>query len=289
LRLVRKLTAPLSVIFLIAIAGLALTHLQAGSEPPPAILDPTFDLWGTDPDSGQRRPLVWEVEYVQGKKDQILLDQASMHGKKALVISVFQDGSDEKWTYVKLTQTLEGARLKPLFNDEVGIWIYLESICAPCLIQSGRQPAFFAIETNDGMHTIDFTFSNQTAETQQFLSHRTVFLDTPRGEWVFHRITVADEYRTAGWNAPDRISLSIVLGAPGSASGWNLAYVHGFTVASSSTALGAQQEHRERVFHSPILETGEKNISLYHVDTTSAVLGNPVEGRASDLSVVVRV
>ena len=247
MRLERKLAAPLLAIFLVVVAGLALTHLQTRSESSPSTFDPQFDLWANDPARGRSRPMAWEVEYVQGTGDEILLQQTVKQGRRALGISVFQDGSDEKWVYVKLTGTIEGVRLKSLLSDEVGVWIYLEPICLPCRVASASQLGIFGVQITDGMHTIDFLFSDQTAETEQILSHRTVFLTTPRGEWVHHRIGVGEEYESAGWKAPDRLSLSMVLGAMGSAVGWHLAYVHAFTVTTNPATHTVQQEQDERV------------------------------------------
>ena len=62
MKYVRRLTAPLSAIFLILVAGLAFTHLQVRTEYPPPILDPEFGLWVSDPDLGGKKPMLWELE-----------------------------------------------------------------------------------------------------------------------------------------------------------------------------------------------------------------------------------
>ena len=89
---VRKLTAPLSALFLILVAGFAFTNLQAKTEYPPPILDPEFNLWGSNLTLGGKTPMVWELEYERSVGDQILLQETVAAGKKALEIQIFQDG-----------------------------------------------------------------------------------------------------------------------------------------------------------------------------------------------------
>jgi hypothetical protein len=237
----RKLTAPLSAVFLILVGGLAFTQLHAGTDYPPPILDPEFGLWVSDPDFGGKRPMVWQLEYERGVGDQALLQQTVIADKKALEIQILQDGADERWTYLRLTQTIDGTRLRALLDEDVGVWVLLQTSC-PCNRPPSDQTSVFAVQANDGAHTLDFLFTETTAETNTSPTHRTIFLQTSGGEWVHHPIDLVKQYREARWKLPDRVSLSIILGAPGSATGWHVGYLHGFSVTEKTTPNLIQQQ-----------------------------------------------
>ena len=241
MKYVRKLTAPLSAVFLILIAVLAFTHLQAGTEYPPPILDPEFGLWVSDPNLGGQRPMVWGLEYEKGRGDQILLQETAIGDKRALEIQIYQDGVDDRWTYVRLNQTIDGTRLRALLYEEVGIWVFLEASCA-CNRPPSNQSGLFEVQTNDGAHTLDFIFGETTAEMDQSPTHRTVLLQTPIGEWMRHPIDLVKQYRDAQWKLPDRVLLSIIFGAPSLATGWHTGYVHGFSVTEKMPANKTQQQ-----------------------------------------------
>jgi hypothetical protein len=240
LKRVRKLTAPLSALFLILVAGFAFINLQAKTEYPPPILDPEFNLWGSNPALG-KTPMVWELEYEKSLGDQIVLQQTVTADKKTLEIQIFQDGSDDNLTYVRLGQTIDGIRARALFDEDVGIWVLLQASCA-CKGPISGQSSIFEIDTNDGTHTLDFLFVEAAAEASISPSHRTIFLQTQMGEWTYHSIDLVAQYRNAQWKPPDRISLSIVFSAPSSATGWHTAYVHGFSVTKKTTINSIQQQ-----------------------------------------------
>lgn len=245
MQLSRKLTAPLSVVLLIITAGLAFVNLPRSTVGPPLILDPNFALWAED--SGINRLMVWDLEYAKGTGDQVKLAQTEMGGKGALEISVFQDGADQKWAYVYLRQTIDGGRLAALFNSTVEISVFLES-SSDCGQQPASQSTIFGLEINDLRHVLTFNFCQGTAQPVEFPDQRTVFLTTPSGQWISHRIDLFKEYKDAGWiqppdqlKLPDRISFSLMFGVAGNATGWHRAYVHGFSVLKPQTSLAPQE------------------------------------------------
>jgi hypothetical protein len=240
LKHVRKLTAPLSAVFLILVAGFAFTHLQATTEYPPPILDPEFNLWVSNPELGGMKPMVWELEYQKSAGDQILLQNNMTAGKTALEIRIFQDGADDNLTYVRLGQTIDGARARALFDEEISIWVLLQTSCQCKKLASGQTVAF-GIETNDGTHTLDYLFTGNTAETNISPTHRTISLQTQTGQWINQTIDLTEQYESANWKPPDRILLSIVFGVPGFASGWHSEYVHGFSILKRTTHNLTQQ------------------------------------------------
>ena len=249
MKYVRKLTAPLSAVFLILIAALAFTHLQSGTEYPPPILDPEFGLWVSDPNLGSQRPMVWELEYEKGPGDQILLQETAIGDKSALEIRIYQDGVDDRWVYVRLGQTIDGTRLRALLDEEVGIWIFLQALCA-CSGPLSDQTILFEVQINDGTHTLDFNFGDTAAEMNQSPTHRTVLLQSPTGEWIRHPIDLVKQYRDAQWKLPERISFSIIFGAASSATGWHAGDVHGFSVTKKTPINPTQQQQLGPTAHS---------------------------------------
>jgi len=250
MKYVRKLTAPVSAIFLILIAALAFTYLQAGTEYPPPILDPQFGLWVSDPNFGGQRPMVWELEYQEGPGDQILLQETTLGNRSALEIRIYQDGIDDGWVYVRLAQTIDGTRLRALLDEEVTIWVFLQASCE-CRGEWLNQTSLFEVQINDGAHTLDFIFSDATVEVSQSPTHRTVLLQSPSDEWVGWTIDLANQYEDAQWKLPDRISFSIILGASASATGWHTGDVNGFSVANKTLINPTKQEQLGLATHSP--------------------------------------
>jgi len=249
LKLARRLTAPLSAVVLIIVAAVAFTQLQGLQARPEylqPILDPQFDLWVSDKDLGGSRPLVWELAYDKGAGDQIALDQVTQAGRGALEIRIFQDAADERSVDVRLRETIDGARLSSLFNSIVGVWVFQKYSC-PCKQELASESTVFGLEINDWTHVLTFVFNQDKAEPQQSLGRRTLFLATPSGEWVYHRIDLAREYRDAGWNRPERLRLGIILGVPGPSAGWHDAYIGGFSVTPKANVTSSQQEDSQTI------------------------------------------
>jgi hypothetical protein len=252
LKHVRKLTAPLSAILLVFVAGFAFTHLQTSTEYPPPILDPTFDLWVSNRELGGEKPMVWELEYQKSAGDQILLQDTVIANKTALEIRIFQDGADDNLTYVRLGQTIDGARARALFDEEISMWVFLQASC-PCEKFVSGETATFGIETNDGTHTLDYIFTEKTGEISISPTRRTISLQVQTGQWTNQLIDLTEEYKSAKWSSPDRILLSMIFGVPGRASGWHSQYVHGFSVIKRTTRNLMQQNEMITSLPSPSL------------------------------------
>jgi len=188
--------------------------------------------------------MVWDLDYGKGAGDQIRLEQATLSGRNALEMQLFQNGTDDKWVYVHLIQKIDAARLTALFDMELSVWAFAEPPCS-CKLASNYQPVIFGIETNDGTHVLTFIFSNTTYELQQLPTHRIVFLPTPPGEWTLHTIDLAREYDNAQWERPDQLSFMIIFEAAGSAGGWHTAYLHHFSWTLRSNTTPAQQGNEE--------------------------------------------
>jgi hypothetical protein len=188
--------------------------------------------------------MVWDLDYAKGAGDQVKLQKATLFDRNALEMQLFKDGTDNKWVYVHLTQKIDGARLRALFDMEVSVWAFAEPLCA-CKLVSNSQSVIFGIETNDETHVLTFIFSNTTFELQQSPTHRTVILPNPPGEWTLHRINLATEYDNAQWKRPDSLSFMVIFEAPSSAGGWHTVYLHHFSWTNRSNIIPARQGNQE--------------------------------------------
>jgi len=228
MRSYKGLVAPISVTLLILVAGLAFLNLRPSYVGPPPILDPSFQLWVGDPDSGKL--MLWDLEYVKGLGDQVSLQETALAGKRAIELLIMQDGSDSEpvYAYLKQNQTIDGARLTELLTDDIGVWILTE----PCNCNGTitTRSIIFGIEVNDGLHTLTFIFSDRAIETATILAHRFVYLPTQPGTWTYQHINVTEQYRLAQWGLPDRLTFSLVFEVGGFATGSHSAYVNSFHV-----------------------------------------------------------
>jgi len=280
LRLSRKLTAPLSVILLVIIAGLAFVTLQSGpigpaSEPHP-ILDPNFDLWVEV--AGTRRLMVWELEYIKGPGDSVSLQQMSVDGRRTLEFLVFGGEKDGKGMNVYLRQTIDGTRLAILLKSGLDISIIVEPCgCGGALTVHS---VAFGVEVNDGNHLITFVFSDETAEPQTFFANRIVFFPTAPGKWAKQHIDLAKEYNLAQWKLPERITFSLVFGVGANVTGWHRAYVEGFSVPM--LRLGARPQE---IGPSPEeLPNPARNLDSARRNTSSLGKSSSVENSSKGLT-----
>jgi len=221
-RQVKRYFAPISVAILIIAAAFAFLNLQGTYTGPPAILDPNFNLWITGPSGPQL--MVWNLEAVKGPSDIVGISKTSLQGKHALELRVFQSGIQSRWTYAGISQTLDGSRLTELMNASIGFWVLKEQCHCDADLFNGTS-VILAVETNDGVHSISFVFSDELQGVRSLPDQRIVFLATPSSVWYFEKLNIAKEYRMMRWSTPDELTFSIVLGVAGGAVGWHSAYL----------------------------------------------------------------
>jgi hypothetical protein len=230
----KKLIAPITVTLLLIIAGLAFLDLQPSYVGPPPILDPNFQLWVGN--AGARRLMLWDMEYVKGPADNVSLREAVVDGRNATELQVEQSGISDAPVYVYLEQTIDGARLTGLLEDDVGIWVLAE----PCTCNgtSTARSLLFGVELNDGVHTLTFIFSDQAIEARTLLAHRFVYLTTQSGAWTYQHINVTRQYALAQWSLPEQVTFSLVFEAGALATGLHAAYVNSIHVAKPQISSG---------------------------------------------------
>jgi hypothetical protein len=234
MRSYEKLVAPISVLLLILVAGLAFFNVRPSYVGPDPILDPSFQLWVGDP--GSRRLMLWDLEYVKGPGDSVSLQEAVVDGKKAVELLIVQSGSNSQPVYAYLTQTMDGGRLAALLSYDVGVWVLAE----PCACNGTITPSsvIFGVEVNDGLHTLTFIFSDLAAQTM-ILAHRFVYLPTRPGTWTYEHLNVTEQYKLANWTLPQSITFSLVFEVGGLAVGTHRAYVNSFQATKPQVSTGS--------------------------------------------------
>ena len=231
----RRYFAPISVIILVLAGGFAFLNLQGTYSGPPPILDPDFKLWTGTGNASQL--IVWNLETTNLANMQYTTTSSDFHGRDALRLTLFQSGIGTHVAYLRLSETMDGARLAALMNSTVGLWVFKE----PCNCDSspfGKGSALFAVETNDGIHTLSFVFTDQRQGTVTLLSHRIVFIPTPSNQWTLEFVNIGREYWNANWGAPGVLTFSLIFSVGGGNLGWHTMYLADITTQRSANQLG---------------------------------------------------
>jgi len=226
LSLLKRATAPISIGLLIIVAAIApFTILRTPPVTTPPILDPNFELWLGN--SSDRHLVVWRSEYVVATGDSISLNETTFNQMTALKFNLFKENRTAP-TYAYVSQEINGPRLAALFALNISAWILRE----PCACNSTStigNGEVFGVELNDGTHVLTFIFSARPAEAQVLWAKRIVFLETPADQWAKVPLDIAEEYQSAQWKKPDRVTLGIIFGAGIDVTGSRQAFLHNFT------------------------------------------------------------
>jgi len=225
---VRRYFAPISVVILILAATFAFLSLQGTYTGPPAILDPNFSLWITGSNGAQL--MVWNLETVKEASDQAGINRTIVQGRSALELSVFRSVVESRWAYASISQTLDGGRLAALMNMTIGLWVFKEKCQCDADLFNGTS-VILAVQTNDGVHTILYVFSDELQDVKSLPNEMILFLPTPSDVWSFENLNIASDYRMMHWGTPTELTFSIILGVAGQAVGLHSAYVGGISLS----------------------------------------------------------
>ena len=236
--MVRRYFAFFSIIVLLLVAGLSFLGLQRTYSGPPAILDPDFALWTGSGNASQL--LVWSLETPHLDTTQYGISRANIQGREALRLSVLQTGIGLRSSYVRLSETLDGQRLSMLMNSSLGFWLLKE----PCNCDSdpfSQNAVIVSVETNDGVHTLSFIFTDNRQGTETLLGHQIVFIPTPSNQWIFESVNIGREYANANWGMPGSLTFSLVFSVGATVVGWHTTCFSQIVTQRNAT-LGAVSE-----------------------------------------------
>jgi hypothetical protein len=235
----RRYFAPASVIILVLVAGFAFLNLQGTYSGPPSILDPDFKLWTGAGNASQL--VVWNLETTNLEKTQYTTTPADFQGRDGLRLALLQSGIGSHLAYIRLSETLDGPSLATLMNSTLSLWVLKES-CNCDSAPFGKSSVLVVVETNDGVHTLSFVFTDQRQGTLTILSHRIVFIPTASHQWVSEVLNIGREYLNANWGAPGTLTFSLIFGVGGGNIGWHVTYLANITTQRSFTQLGLAAE-----------------------------------------------
>ena len=224
---------------LVLAAGFAFLNLQGTYSGTPAILDPDFKLWTGAGNTSQL--VVWNLEATNLENTQYTTTHADFQGREALRMALLQRGIGSDVAYVRLSETLDGPRLTTLMNSSVSLWVFKES-CNCDSTPFGKGAVVVAVETNDGVHTLSFVFTDQRQGTVTLLSHRIVFVPTASNQWVLEVVNIGREYENANWGVPGSLTFSIIFGVGGGNVGWHITYLANIRTQRSTSQLGLAAE-----------------------------------------------
>jgi hypothetical protein len=229
---------------------LAFLKLQGTYSGPPAILDPDFTLWSGSGNSSQL--VVWNLEASRLAPTDYSLDRANIQGRDGLRLSLLQAGAESRLAYLRLSEFLDGQRLGVLMHSTIGFWIFKQ----PCNCDSNPFDAtavLTALETNDGIHSLSFVFTDHLQGTETLLGHRVVFIPTVSNQWVYEIVDIGGEYENAEWSLPGSLTFSLVFSVGGANVGWHTTCFSQIETYRSPSQLGlvsvdvALQTHFERL------------------------------------------
>ena len=237
--LFRRYFAAGSIVILLLVAGLAFLRLQGTYSGPPPILDPNFTLWTGSGNASQL--MVWNLETPHLTTTQYALSRVTIQDRGALRLSLLQPGVDSRLVYLRLSETLDGQRLSALMHSGLSLWVLKE----PCNCDPdpfAGDSVITAVETNDGVHSLSFVFTDSRQGTETLLGHRVIFIPTASNHWALEVVNIGREYANARWGAPESLTFSLVFSVGGASVGWHTAYFSQIVTQRSATQLGLVSE-----------------------------------------------
>jgi len=214
IRTVRRTFAPVSILICVGMISVLFTRLHGVTSESPAIVNPRFKYWTTDPVWKFMKPLMWEVSPLIGPNDHAFIRRDIVDGQLCLGTHVFQDGANDAyhWATIHVRQNLRGRATKQLFEGSLEMWVY-PTFLHERYSESGHPENAFGVEVNDGMNILWIVFSDQPDEAYQIKRHRIVIINTPLNRWSHREVRIGKHYSDAGWQLPSEVALILLVGA----------------------------------------------------------------------------
>ena len=224
--LIRKLTAPVSVLVALLILALAFQTYYGVGEQPPVLMNTQFKIFTQDPYTNASKPYLWNTVYYKGPNDTAFIRSDVVEEEPCLGMHVHQDGINDTydWVTIHVKQDLKGHSLRRAFQNEIHLWVY-PTFSYKNYEETGDPRNVFGLEINDGNHIVWFVFSDKNQGVYQIKNHRIVVIETPLNQWSLRKIDVGQEYEKAGWTMPEDASFILILGATKHDPGWRAGYI----------------------------------------------------------------
>jgi hypothetical protein len=212
--IIKRATAPLSIILCVMIISVAYYQYKGIAYQPPIVLNSQFKYFTFDPITNGSKPYLWEVAVIRGPDDFVFVNNDHIKGKSCVGLHVYQDGVNDtnNWVSIHVKQDITGNACQRLFSSNIGIMLY--SNFSYVYFHENNDPRnAFGVEINDGTRILWFLFSDKNDGVYQLKNHRIVVIKTPLKEWVYKEINISKEFEAAGWNEPKSVSFILLLGS----------------------------------------------------------------------------
>jgi len=211
---VRRFFAPVSVLICISMIAVLFTRLYGVTIESPAIANPRFKYWTTDPVLKLTKPLMWEVSLLIGPNDRGFIRRDTVEEQVCLGLHVYQDGASDAyaWATVHVRQNLRGRATRQILEGVLEMWVY-PTFLHGRYPDSGHPKNVFGVEINDGTNILWIIFTDQPNEVYQIGLHRIVIVSTPLNQWSHREVRIGKYYSEAGWLLPSEVALILLVGA----------------------------------------------------------------------------
>lgn len=200
--------------------GDARTHTYAASpttrarlDPPPAIANPTFKWWVTDPATGQPAPFGWRTtSFAAALGPHFGIEHSVIAGRQALAFRITDGVRTPRWRAIRVDQNIKGTReLAALFDHGFSVSVYPTFNYTPGFVPAGKaQPGnAFGIQIIGDARLLWIVFSDTGAGWYVGCHYAIVVLRSPLNHWTDHRVDLPAVYRKLRWSPPHDVVFSL--------------------------------------------------------------------------------
>jgi hypothetical protein len=198
---------------------------------PPPLLNTNMKFWTVDPTKNVLTPYLWTIDLINGPTDNVTVYQTIVGDRASIALRVVRNNpnNSQVWTTVHVRQDLRGQALAAVFRSKITIDVY------PTFPywhnpDSNNPENTFGIEINDGTNLLWYVFANEPSQIFQLPHTRIILTQTPLNTWSTREIDIASQFEAAGWNKPESISFTLILGTTWLHPGNWVGYFSGLSV-----------------------------------------------------------
>jgi len=170
-------------------------------------------FWTIDPTKNLLTPYLWTIDVIESPSDNVSVYQTVIADRPAIALRVIRTNPNNSqiWTTVHVRQDLRGQALDEIFRSKISIDVYptFAYLYNP---NSNNPENTFGIEINDGTNLLWYAFADEPSQIFQLPHTRIILTQTPLNTWSTREIDIASQFKAAGWEMPESISFTLILG-----------------------------------------------------------------------------
>ena len=228
---VRRAVAFGAIVFCILTVSSAFIAFYGQVFEPPPLLNTNMKFWTIDPTKNVLTPYLWTIDMIEGPSDKITVYQTVVADRPAIALRVVRTNpnNSQVWTTVHVRQDLRGQALTAILRSRILIDVYptFPYWYSP---ESNNPENTFGIEINDGTNLLWYAFADEPSQVFQLPHTRIILTQTPLNTWSTREIDIASQYEAAGWQMPESISFTLILGTTWLHPGNWVGYFSGLSV-----------------------------------------------------------